>query len=171
MFGLLLALSLDACSLLPEKDVRQLFEISPNTPVRTVKSDSCTYVWLGPLPSTAELREALRNGRKRPARHSESVSLRVEPNAQPLREIEARFEKLSKGFQVERDGETREVKPQQVEWVAGLGEKAFWNASLRQLVIARKDTLLSVVVQRPASDPKGLANLAQTVAQSALRKQ
>ncbi|MBM3785934.1 MAG: hypothetical protein FJW30_16355 [Acidobacteria bacterium] len=171
MFGLLLALSIDPCALLPEKDVREIFEIASNTPVRVVKSDSCTYVWLGPLPSLAELRLALRDGKKRPSRDNESVSLRIEPNPQALRELDARFEKLTKGFSVDRGGDVREVKPQTVEWVAGLGEKAYWNASLRQLVIARKDSLLSVVIQRPSLRPADLSNLARTVAQSALRKQ
>lgn len=171
MFGLLLALAIDPCTVLPELDVRQIFEVPAATPVRQVRADSCTYMWMGLPPSTAELRDALRNGRKRPSRDSESVSLRIEPLAKPVAEIEARFEKLAKGYAVERDGEQRTVKPQRIAWVNGLGEKAYWNASLSQLVVARKDALISVVVKRVVAKPEDLANLAQTIAQSVLRKQ
>lgn len=171
MFGLLFALALDPCTLLPEPDVRQIFEVPANTPVRQVRADSCTYMWMGLPPSTAELRAALRDGRKRPPRDNESVSLRVEPLAKPVAEIEARFDKLAKGYPVDRDGEQRVVKPQKIAWISGLGEKAYWNASLNQLVVARKDALISVVVKRVVSKPEDLANLAQTIAQSVLRKQ
>jgi len=171
MFGLLFALALDPCALLPELEVRQIFEVPANTPVRQVRADSCTYIWMGLPPSTAELRAALRSGRKRPSRDNESVSLRIEPLAKPLAEIETRFDKLAKGYNVDRDGEQRVVKPQQIAWVGGLGEKAYWNASLSQLVVARKDALISVVVKRVVSKPEDLAGLAQTIAQSVLRKQ
>lgn len=171
MFGLLFALAIDPCSLLPEPDVRQIFEVPAGTPVRQVRADSCTYMWMGLPPSTAELRDALRNGRKRPPRDNESVSLRVEPLAKPVAELETRFGKLEKGYAVERDGEQRSVKPQKIAWIGGLGEKAYWNASLNQLVVASKDALVSIVVKRTVSRPEDLANLARTIAQSVLRKQ
>ena len=170
MFGLLFALALDPCTLLPELDVRQIFEVPAATPVRQLRADSCTYVWMGLPPSTAELRDALRNGRKRPSRDSESVSLRIEPHTKPVAEIEARFAKLEKVYAVDRDGEQRAVKPQQIAWINGLCEKAYWNASLNQLVVARKDALVSVVVKRVVSKPEHLAGLAQTIAHSVLRK-
>ena len=79
-------------------------------------------------------------------------------------------EKLAKGYTVDRDGRQLTVKPQQLEWVPNVGEKAFWNASLNQLVVARKNELFSLVVKKQLKSAD-LANLAATAAQAALRKQ
>lgn len=110
------------------------------------------------------------SGKRVPGRANESLSLRIEliPNA--VKELEARFGKLSKGYQVERDGRELQVKPQQLEWVPNVGEKAFWNASLSQLVVARKNELFSLVIRKQLK-PADLVNVAATAAQSALRKQ
>jgi hypothetical protein len=170
-FLLLLAAAVNPCSLLTEKEVREVLEVPATTPMRTAQADSCTYVWLGPPPSTEELRDALMRGKPRPARDPESVSLRIEKVRDSMQEMSERFEKLSKGYRVERDGRQLEVKPQQLEWVPNVGEKAYWNATLSQLVAARKGELVSLVLKKPNLRPADLANTAATIVQIVLRKQ
>lgn len=160
----------DPCGYLPEQALRQIFEIPEFTPVRTVRADSCSYLWMGLPPSSAQLREALMSGRRLPARTNESVSLRIEPVGNALKELEARFELLSKGYTVDRDGQQLKVRPQTLKWVPNVGEKAFWNASLSQLVVARKGELFSLVVKTQTREAGDLMNLATTAAQAALRK-
>jgi hypothetical protein len=167
---LALAAAVDPCTFLPEQDVRQLFEIPDTTPVRTVRSDSCTYIWMGLPPSGPQLRAALKAGKRLPARANESVSLRVEAVGDAVKEIEARYAKLTKGYTVERNGQEIAVRPEKLEWVPNVGEKAFWNASLRQLLVARRHELFSVVVKKDLR-PEDMVNLAATAAQSVLRKQ
>ncbi len=168
LFALIAAI--DPCSYLPEKDVRQLFEIPEMSPIRTVRADSCSYLWMGVPPSGPQLREALMAGRHVPPRANESLSLRIEPVANAVKELDARFEKLSKGYTVERDGQELKVRPQELRWVPNVGEKAFWNASLNQLVVARKNELFSLVVKKNLP-PAELINVATTAAQAALRRQ
>lgn len=160
----------DPCSYLPEQDLRQLFEIPELTPVRTVRADSCSYMWMGLPPTGPQLRDALMSGKRLPGRANESFSLRIEPVSNGVKELEIRFEKLSKGYSVERDGRELKVKPQQLEWVPNVGEKAFWNASLSQLVVARGNELFSFVLKKQLN-PADLVSAATTAAQSALRKQ
>ena len=162
--------AVDPCSYLPEKDVRQLFEIPETTPIRAVRADSCSYIWMGLPPSGPQLREALMAGKRLPPRANESLSLRIEPVPNAIKELDARFEKLTKGYTVERDGKELSVKPQQLEWVPNVGEKAFWNSSLSQLVVARKNELFSLVVKKQMK-PADLLAAAATAAQAALRKQ
>jgi len=167
---LLLALAaIDPCSYLPEKDLRQIFEIPELTPVRTVRSDSCSYLWMGLPPTGPQLREALMSGKRVPPRANESFSMRVEPVAGAVKELDARFEKLTKGYTVDRDGQVLTVKPQKLSWVPNVGDKAFWNESLSQLVVARKNELMSFVIRKKMS-PADLINLASTAAQAALRR-
>lgn len=160
----------DPCSYLPEQALRQVFEIPEFTPVRTLRADSCSYLWMGLPPTGAELREALMSGKHVPPRPNESVSLRIEPVTNAIRELDARFEMLTKGYTVERDGQQLKVRPQQLQWIPNVGEKAFWNASLSQLVVARKGELVSLVVKKQTREPADLINLATTAAQAALRK-
>jgi len=166
---LALAAATDPCSYLPEPDVRQIFEVPDTTPIRAVRADSCSYLWMGLPPTGAQLREALMAGKKLPPRANESLSLRVEAVPSAIKELDARFEKLTKGYTVDRDGQQLTVKPQQLEWVPNVGEKAFWNASLNQLVAARKNELFSIVVKKLMA-PSDLRNAAITAAQAALRK-
>lgn len=163
--------AIDPCAYLPERDVRQVFEIPDSTPIRTVRADSCSYIWMGVPPTGPQLRDALMAGRGVPPRANESVSLRVEPVTNAVKELDARFERLSRGYTVERDGQQLAVKPEKLEWIPNVGEKAFWNESLGQLVVARKNALFSFVVKKPVRLPSDLVNLAATAAQSALRKQ
>lgn len=168
LFAVLAAL--DPCAYLPERDVRQLFEISDFTPIRAMRADSCTYLWMGPPPTGPQLREALMAGKRLPPRANESVSLRVEMVPDAVKEIDARFEKLTKGYTVERDGQRLAVRPEKLEWVPNVGDKAFWNQSLHQLLVARKHELISLVLNKKLR-PAEMVNLASTAAQSALRKQ
>lgn len=161
--------TIDPCSYLPEKDVRQIFEVHEMTPIRAVRADGCSYMWMGLPPSGPQLREALMSGKRVPARANESVSIHVEPTQHAVKELDARHERLEKGYKVDRDGRELEVKPQHLQWVPNLGEKAYWNVSLSQLVVARKDELFSFVVRKQLP-PADLLNLATTVAQAALRK-
>lgn len=169
LFLLAFPAALDPCSYLPEKDVRQLFEIPETTPIRVVRADSCNYIWMGLPPSGPQLREALMAGKRLPPRANESLSLRIEPVANAVGELDARFEKLTRGYTVERDGQQLTVRPQQLEWVPNVGEKAFWNASLNQLVAARGNQLFSLVVKKQMK-PGDLMNAAATAAQAVLRK-
>jgi len=169
LFLFALMAAADPCSYLPEQDVRQLFEIPETTPIRAVRADSCSYIWMGLPPTGPQLREALMSGKRLPPRANESLSLRIEPVAHAVKELDARFEKLSKGYTVDRDGQQLTVRPQQLEWVPNVGEKAFWNASLNQLVFARKNELFSLVVKKQLK-PSDLLNVATTAAQAALRK-
>lgn len=161
--------AVDPCMLLPEKDVRQLFEIPDTTPIRAVRADSCSYIWMGLPPTGPQLREALMAGKRLPPRANESLSLRIEPVNNGVKELDARFELLTKGYIVERDGRQLPVRPQKLEWVPNVGEKAFWNESLSQIVVARKNELISVVVKKqlPATV---LVNAAATAAQAVLRR-
>jgi hypothetical protein len=161
--------AVDPCMLLPEKDVRQLFEIPEMTPIRAVRSDGCSYIWMGLPPTGPQLREALMSGKRLPPRANESLSLRIEPVNNGVKELDARFELLTKGYTVERDGHQLPVRPQKLEWVPNVGEKAFWNESLSQIVVARKNELISVVVKKqlPATV---LVNAATTAAQAVLRR-
>lgn len=160
----------DPCAILPEASVRQIFEIAEGTPVRVVRSDSCNYLWMGVPPTGPQLREALMSGRGVPPRTSESISIRIEPTPDAIKELDARYEKLSKGYTVERDGQQLAVKPQKLTWVHDVGDKAFWNESLQQLVVARKGELVSFVLRKLLPQNE-LINLATTAAQAALRKQ
>ena len=169
LFLFALMAAADPCSYLPEQDVRQLFEIPETTPIRAVRADSCSYIWMGLPPTGPQLREALMSGKRLPPRANESLSLRIEPVANAVKELDARFEKLSKGYTVDRDGQQLTVRPQQLEWVPNVGEKAFWNSSLNQLVFARKNELFSLVVKKQMK-PSDLLNVATTAAQAALRK-
>jgi hypothetical protein len=169
LFLLALMAASDPCVYLPERDVRQIFEIPELTPIRTVRADSCGYIWMGPPPSGPQLREALMAGKRLPPRANESLSLRIETFPSAMKELDARYDKLTKGYTVERDGQQLTVRPQKLEWVPDVGEKAYWNASLSQLVVARKSDLLSVVVQKRMK-PADLRNAAATAAQAALRK-
>lgn len=162
--------AVDPCSYLSEQDLRQIFEIPESTPVRVVRSDSCGYLWMGLPPTGAQLREALMSGRRIPPRSNDSLSLRIEPVPNAVKELEARYEKLSKGYTVDRDGQQLPVRPQKLEWVPNVGDKAYWNASLSQLVVARKNDLFSVVVKKQLK-PADLLNAATTTIQAALRKQ
>ena len=159
----------DPCAYLPEQDVRQIFEIPEFTPIRTIRSDSCGYIWMGPPPTGPQLREALMAGKRLPPRANESLSLRIEAFPSAVKELDARYEKLTKGYTVERDGQQLTVRPQKLQWVPDVGEKAYWNASLSQLVVARKGDLFSVVIQKRLK-PSDLVNAATTAAQAALRK-
>ena len=53
----------DPCTYFTEQDLRQLFEIPPQTPVRIVRADSCGYLWMGLPPTGPQLREALMSGK------------------------------------------------------------------------------------------------------------
>jgi hypothetical protein len=167
LFSLLAAA--DPCAYLPEPDVRQILEIPEFTPIRTIRADSCAYIWMGPPPSAPQLREALMAGKRLPPRASESLNLRVEAFPSAIKELDARYEKLTKGYTVQRDGQQLTVRPQKLEWVSGVGEKAYWNVSLNQLVVARKGELFSFVIQKRLN-PADLINAAATAAQAALRK-
>jgi hypothetical protein len=169
LFLLAFMAAIDPCAYLPEQDVRQLFEIPETTPIRAVRADSCSYIWMGLPPTGPQLREALMSGKRLPPRANESLSLRMEAVTNAVKELEARFEKLAKGYTVERDGQQLQVRPQQLEWVPNVGEKAFWNASLNQLVVARKNELFSLVVKKQLK-PAELLSVAVTAAQAALRK-
>ena len=169
LFLLALMAAADPCVYLPEQDVRQIFEIPELTPIRTVRADSCGYIWMGLPPTGPQLREALMAGKRLPPRANESLSLRIESFPSAIKELDARYEKLTKGYTVERDGQQLTVRPQKLEWVPDVGEKAYWNTSLSQLVVARKGDLLSVVVQKRMK-PADLRNAAATAAQAALRK-
>ncbi|MBI2686049.1 MAG: hypothetical protein HYX27_07015 [Acidobacteria bacterium] len=160
----------DPCSYLPEQEVRQVFEIHEMTPIRVVRADSCSYLWMGLPPTGQQLREALMAGRHVPPRANESLSIRIEPVAHAIKELDARFEKLLKGYSVDRDGQELKVKPQNLQWVPNVGEKAFWNDSLNQLVVARKNELVSFVVKKPGKPQADVMNLAITAAQAAMRK-
>ena len=70
------------------------------------------------------------DGKRLPPRANESVSLRIEPVANAVKELEVRFEQLTKGYTSERNGQQLTVQPQKLEWVPNVGEKAFWNESL-----------------------------------------
>ncbi len=159
----------DPCSYLPEPELRQVLEIPESTPIRAVRADSCGYIWMGLPPTGPQLREALRSGRRLPARANESFSIRIEPMPNAIKELDARFEKLTKGYTVDRDGQQLTVRPQKLSWVPNVGEKAFWNESLSQLVVARKNELFSFVVKKQMK-PTDLVNVATTAAQAALRK-
>src|SRR6187402_1433586 len=102
LFLFALMAAADPCSYLPEQDVRQLFEIPETTPIRAVRADSCSYIWMGLPPTGPQLREALMSGKRLPPRANESLSLRIEPVAHAVKELDARFEKLSKGYTVDR---------------------------------------------------------------------
>ncbi len=167
LFALLAAA--DPCSYFSEKDVRELFEIPAQTPVRTVRADSCGYLWMGLPPTGQELREALMKGRHVPPRANESISFRIEPQPNAVKVLEARYELLSKGYTSDRDGQQLKVRPQKLEWVPNVGEKAFWNESLTQLVAARKNEIFSVVIRKQMR-PSDMVNAATTILQTALRK-
>ncbi len=168
-FLLALMAAADPCALLPEQDVRQLFEIPETTPIRALRADSCSYIWMGLPPTGPQLREALMSGKRLPPRANESLSLRIEPIPNAVKELDARFEKLTKGYTIERDGEQVAVRPQKLEWVANVGEKAYWIPGLSQLVVARKNQLFSLVVKKQMK-PADLVNAATTAAQAVLRR-
>jgi hypothetical protein len=159
----------DACGYLPEQEVRQVFEIPATTPIRTLRADGCSYLWMGLPPTGPQLREALMSGKRLPPRANESLSVRIETVPSAVRELDARFELLSKGYTVERDGRQLPVRPQKLEWVPNVGDKAFWNASLSQLVVARGSQLFSFVVKKQIK-PAELRDAAATAAQAALRR-
>lgn len=160
--------AIDPCAVLSEQDVRQIFEIPDSQPIRAVRADSCSYLWMGLPPTGPQLREALMSGKRLPPRANESLSFRIEPVSNAVKELAARYEKLTKGYSVEIDGHQRQVRPQNLEWVPNVGEKAYWNPELNQLVVARKGALLSVVVQKRLK-PADLVNAATTAAQALLR--
>lgn len=160
----------DPCTYLPEAVVREIFELPVATPISTAKAHSCTYIWRGAQPSAAQLRDALIAGKQLPKRDSESVSLQVEEITNAAQTVQLRYATLSKGYTVDRDGRQLVVKPQKLEWVESFGERAYWNETLSQLVVARKNELLSVVVKKPSLRSADLKNLAETVMNSVLRK-
>jgi hypothetical protein len=159
----------DPCAYLPEQDVRDIFAVPAGTPVRAVRSDSCSYLWMGVPPTAAQLREALMSGKRLPPRANESVTLRVEPFPNALKELESRYQLLTNGYTVERDGQPLQVRPQKLEWVPNVGEKAYWIPSLSQLVVARKGQLFSLVVKKQMAKAD-LINTAATAAQAILRR-
>lgn len=161
----------DVCSLLPEKAVREIFAIPAQTKVNMAQADSCTYAWLGAMPTEKELRDAYMANKPRPPRPGETVSVRLETHAKPDSELAQRFELLAKGYAVKRDGREMTVKPQKLEWVEGLPGRAFWNATLGQLVAAHKDGLISVQVKKAAWSAAAVRDAAVTTAQFVMRKQ
>ena len=94
----------DACGYLPEQEVRQVFEIPSTTPICMLRADGCSYLWMGLPPTGPQLREALMSGKRLPPRANESLSIRIETVPSAVRELDARFDLLSKGSTVERAG-------------------------------------------------------------------
>lgn len=158
----------DPCAVLPEAQVRQIFELLDGVPVRTVRADGCSYLWKGLPPTGPQLREALMSGKRVPPRPDESVSIRVETPADSRKELEARYSLLEKGYTVERDGRSLTVKPQQVARTPAVGDVAFWNGTLHQLVLVDGPELISIVVKKGLDDAD-LRRLAETAGQAAVR--
>jgi hypothetical protein len=165
------AAAADVCALLPEKAVRDIFAIPAATKVNMAQADSCTYAWWGAHPTERDLRDAYMANKPRPRRPGESVSVRLEPMAKAEAELGQRYGMLSKGYKLQRDGAELEVKPQKLEWVDGLPGRAFWNATLGQLVAVHKEGLISVQVRKGTLSAAALRDAAVTTAQFVLRKQ
>jgi hypothetical protein len=128
MAGTALGREASPCDYLPEALVRQAFAIAPTQTLAQRAGASCRWE---------------RPGGARPFGVAFNFS---RPAKVTSATIETLFQRLQKGMTREVAGRTVTLAPKQVEWVSGVGDKAFWNHDQNQLAVYAKARLFYVTV-------------------------
>lgn len=103
------------CAQFPEAMVRKAFAVPQGQAMENRAGATCRWSWAA-------------GGRK------QDVSVNFLRSARP-NTIDLLFARMRDGFSQEVRGQQVTIAPKQVEWVSGVGEKAFWNDDLSQLAV------------------------------------
>jgi len=114
------------CDQFPESLVRTVFPIPAGQVLQNSAGDTCRWAWT-------------KEGR------SQDVSINFLRSARPAT-IDLLYTRMRDGLTQEVRGQQVTIAPKQVEWVSGVGEKAFWNTDLSQLAVYAKQRLFYVNV-------------------------
>ncbi|MCL4796807.1 MAG: hypothetical protein KJZ84_19740 [Bryobacteraceae bacterium] len=115
------------CAYFPETLVREAFSPLASAPLKQSQRRTCSYEITGRTTN-------------------ESVSINFQTNRITPKTIDALFNRMKNGSKTEVRGQVVETKPMDVEWVSGVGEKAFWNNNLQQLAVTAKNTLFYITM-------------------------
>lgn len=116
-----------ACAQFPEALVRKAFAVPQGQALENRAGATCRWSWVD-------------GGRK------QEVSVNFLRSARPTT-IDLLFARMRDGFTQEVRGQQVTVAPKQVQWVGGVGDKAFWNQDLSQLAVYGGQRLFYVNVK------------------------
>jgi hypothetical protein len=116
------------CDYLPEALVRKAFAIAPAQKLAQRAGVSCRWEVLGGARPYG-----VAFNFSRPAKVTSAT-------------IETLFHRLQKGMTRQVAGRTVTLAPKKVEWVSGVGDKAFWNHDQNQLAVYARARLFYVTV-------------------------
>jgi hypothetical protein len=81
-----------------------------------------------------------------PAVKRQGVSLNFQVRGVTAKTIDTLFNRMKNGVNQTVNGKQVVIAPKEVEWVPGVGDKAFWNHDLQQLAVSAKGVLFYVTV-------------------------
>lgn len=114
------------CTLFPESLVRTVFPIPAGQALQNSAGATCRWAWAEGVKS-------------------QGVSVNFLRSARPAT-IDLLYTRMRDGSTQEVRGQQITIAPKQVEWVSGVGEKAFWNNDLSQIAVYAKQRLFYVNV-------------------------
>lgn len=112
------------CTYLPEAVVRAALPVSADQPLKNSDGAVCRWEW--PVEAGPGAARSVRG-----------VSLNFLRSARiTSKTIETLFVRLRDGTTQEVRGQQVTIAPKAVEWIDGVGDKAFWNDELSQLAVS-----------------------------------
>lgn len=115
------------CTYFREADVRQAFQVPAGQAMTVRDGATCRWEWTAGGRASSAALNLLRSG--------------------SARTLDVLFTRMRDGFTQEVRGRTITVSPKQVQWVEGVGDKAFWNTDLSQLAVAAKGRVFYVTLK------------------------
>ncbi|MCW5966721.1 MAG: hypothetical protein KIT83_21965 [Bryobacterales bacterium] len=121
------------CNYFEESMVRAAFSIPAAQKLERTEKATCRFAFA-----------AVGGASQRPS--LQSVSLNFMPGTFAPNRIDQLFNRMKNGYTgTVRDREVV-IAPKDVEWVSGVGDKAFWNNDLSQLAVSARNQLFYVTV-------------------------
>lgn len=121
------------CAYLPESLVRSTFPIPAGTPLQRTEKRACRWEFASQAGAGSS---SLLQG----------VALNFYTGKYTPTRIDTLFNRMKNGSSNTVNGRKIVIKPKNVEWVSGVGDKAFWNDDLKQLAISARKHLFYVTV-------------------------
>ncbi len=116
------------CAYFPETLVRETF--SPLSKQKLVQQEKGACRWNVSGPATKY----------------QGVALNFQMRGVTPKTIDTLFNRMKNGVNQTVKGRQVVIAPKEVEWVSGVGDKAFWNHDLQQLAVSAKGVLFYVTV-------------------------
>lgn len=123
------------CAFLPETLVRSAFPIPASTPLQRTEKRACRWEYAGKAGAASASGPFV-----------QGVALNFYTGKYTPTRIDTLFDRMKNGSSNTVNGRKIVIQPKNVEWVEGVGDKAFWNDDLSQLAISAKQHLFYVTV-------------------------